>query len=48
MGEMFWRGQPISEIRAADFDDLKYFYKWSKDITRGEVSAAENAKKGKK
>jgi hypothetical protein len=46
MGEMFWRGQPISEVMTADYDDLKYFYEWSKDITRAEVKAAENTRKG--
>ena len=44
MGEMFWRGQPMSEIRSADYDDLKYFYEWSKAITRAEVKAAEKAR----
>jgi len=48
MGEMFFRGQPMSEIRRADYDDLKYFYQWSKAITRGEKKAAENAGKGKR
>lgn len=45
MGEMFWRKQPMSEIRAADYDDLKYFYSWSKAITRGEKREADNAKR---
>lgn len=44
MGEMFWRKQPMSEIRAADYDDLEYFYRWSKAITRAEVKEAERAR----
>lgn len=48
MGEMFFRGQPMSEIRAADYDDLKYFFAWSKAITRGEKKAAETIGKGKR
>ena len=47
MGEMFYRGQPMSEILAASYDDLKYFYGWSKTISRAEVKAIESAKKGK-
>ena len=35
----------MSEIRAADYDDLKYFYDWSRAISRAEVKAIENAKK---
>lgn len=39
----------MSEIRAADYDDLKYFYEWSKAITRAEVKEAEKSKgKGKR
>jgi hypothetical protein len=38
----------MSEIRAADYDDLKYFYGWSKAITRAEVKAAEDAKNRKR
>ena len=48
MGEMFWREQPMSEIRAADFDDLKYFYGWSQAMTRAEVKAADNARSKRK
>ena len=47
MGEMFFRGQPMSEIRAADYDDLKYFDGWSKAITRGEKKAADNMNSGR-
>lgn len=47
MGEMFYRGQPMSEIINADYDDLKYFYGWSQAISRAEVKAVENARKGK-
>jgi hypothetical protein len=45
MGEMFYRGQPMSEIRKADYDDLKYFYEWSRQISRTETQAANNAGK---
>lgn len=38
----------MSEIRAADYDDLKYFFGWSEAITRAEVKAAENARNKKK
>ena len=48
MGEMFYRKQPMSEIRAADYDDLKYFYEWSKAITKAEVKAANDTKGGRK
>jgi hypothetical protein len=38
----------MSEIRAADYDDLKYFYSIHKQIERGEINAAnEFSKKGK-
>jgi len=47
MGEMFWRGQPMSEILAADYDTLESFDSWSKAITRGEVQAAEKARQGR-
>ena len=47
MGAMFYRQQPMSEIRAADYDDLKYFYGWHKSIERAEVKAAENGKNRK-
>jgi hypothetical protein len=45
MGEMFYRRQPMSEIMAADYDDLKYFYGWSKAISKAEVKAIEDAKR---
>ena len=48
MGEMFYRGQPMSEIRRADYDDLKYFYGWSRAIARANIKAYENARKGKR
>jgi hypothetical protein len=44
MGNMFYREQPMSEIRAADYDDLKYFNVWHKQIERAEVNAANNAR----
>lgn len=47
MGDMFYRGQPMSEIRAADYDDLKYFDGWHKAIERAEVAASQNKGKGK-
>lgn len=46
MGAMFYRGQPIPEIRAADYDDLKYFHGWHKVISRTFAEEAENAEKG--
>lgn len=48
MGAMFYRGQPMSEIRSADYDDLKYFYEWHKQLERAEVNAANNPGKGKR
>lgn len=48
MGEMFYRGQSMDEIRKADYDDLKYFAGWSKVMTKAQVKAIENARnKGK-
>lgn len=44
MGNMFYRGQPMSEIRAADYDDLRYFDGWHKLMERAEIREAENAK----
>lgn len=48
MGEMFYREQPMDEIRKADYDDLKYFAGWSKVMTKAQVKAIENARKGRK
>ena len=47
MGTMIWRKQPLSEVKAADYDDGKYFQAVSDAITKGEKIAADNAKKGK-
>jgi len=47
MGNMFYRGQSMSEIRAADYDDLKYFNGWHKAIERAEVAAANKAKEAR-
>ena len=48
MGEMFYRGQPMSEIRAADYDDLKYFSGWHKVISRTEKDEADKLKGNRK
>jgi len=50
MGEMFYRGQSMEDIRNADYDDLKYFGGWSEIMTRAQVTAINNAKnaRGKK
>jgi hypothetical protein len=48
MGEMFYRGQSMENIRQADYDDLKYFSGWSKLMTKAQVAAMNNARKGKR
>lgn len=35
----------MSEIRAADYDDLKYFYGWSKIMEKADIKAIEDAKR---
>ena len=48
MGAMFYRKQPMSEIRAADYDDLKYFYEWHKVISRTEKNEADKMRGNRK
>ena len=47
MGEMFYRGQPMSEIIAASYDTLKYFDGWSAMIRRADMKAYNDLRKGK-
>lgn len=44
MGEMFYRGQSMADIRKADYDDLKYFGGWSEIMTRAQVKAMNDAR----
>jgi hypothetical protein len=48
MGAMFKRCQPMSEIRAADYDDLKYFAEWDRLMVKADVKAYNDLKNGKK
>ena len=47
MGDMFKRHQPMSEIRAADYDDLKYFAEWDRLMVKADVKAYNDAKGNK-
>ncbi len=46
-GEMFYRGQPMSDIMAADYDRLKYFDGWSAMIRRADMKAYNDARNKK-
>ena len=47
MGEMFYRGQPMSEIMAASYDTLRYFDGWSAAIRRADMKAYNDSRRGK-
>jgi hypothetical protein len=48
MGALFYRKQPMSEILASDYDEMKYFFEWHKAITKAEVNAANERRSGRK
>lgn len=42
MGNLFYRGQPISEIYALSYAELKYWNGWHELMTQAEKKAMEN------
>lgn len=47
MGEMFYRGQSMSEIEAASYDRLRYFDGWSAMIRRADMKAYNDSRNWK-
>jgi len=47
MGQMFYRGQPMSEIMAANYDTLRYFDGWSAAIRRADMKAYNDTRNKK-
>jgi len=46
MGNIFYRGQPISEIYKLSYFELEYWNEWHEKMAAAEIEAMNNANKG--
>ena len=44
MEDMYHRGQPLSEILNADYEEMRMCYQWSVNIADNKVAAIKKAK----